>query len=254
MARFGRAAERVPGQAAQDRERVRLGETVERGERRRIEVDRRSGGGEALAVCRTPASASAGLESVTACLRRVDGEPRPSLCEVGGDRQGEPVGSARQLRPQQRVDHVDVVVLVAVLGVQEARHVEDPRMEGHRLADQRTEARLSCGAHQLEVMVPGDDVDAIAGGGEASERREEGRVPPPDPVERGVHGRFGRVDPLVRTGGARAGLEEVERVAEQEEVGVRAVQVVDEAGERFVVERVVVRPQMQVADDDDVAH
>jgi hypothetical protein len=69
-----------------------------------------------------------------------------------------------------------------------------------------------------------------------------------------VHGRFGRVDPLVGTGGARASLEEVERVAEQEEVGVRAVQVVDEAGERFVVERVVVRPQMQVADDDDVAH
>ena len=103
-------------------------------------------------------------------------------------------------------------------------------------------------------MVARHDVDAPAFGGEASEGGEERCVAQAYPVERGARRRFGRVDPLALTGGARTSLEEVERVAEQEEVGAGAVKLVDEAGERVVVVRVVVGAQVKVADDDDVAH
>src|SRR5438552_18740274 len=91
----------------------------------------------------------------------------------------------------------------------------------------------------------------MAVGGEASEGGEERRVASPDPVERGPRRGFGSVDSLGRAGGGWAGFEEVERVTEQQEVGIRGAEVVDETGARVVVERGVVGAQMEVTDDDD---
>ena len=125
-----------------------------------------------------------------------------------------------------------------------------PARSPHQLA----EARLRRRAQQLDVVVARNDVDAVARGGQPAEGGEERGVPPCDPVERRAHRRLRRVDPPAPARGTWAGLEEVERVAEQEQVGVRLEEMVHEVGERVVVERVVVRTQMQVADDDDVAH
>jgi hypothetical protein len=245
---------RAPQEPARHGRHGRLCDPVERDERRRVEVDGHDLGGEDVAPVGRPPPGQARPREGCRVPRRMDEEAQPPLHQVGSEREVQSVGVTRLLRPQERGDRVDVVVLVTVLGVQQARLEEDPWVERHRRSCQLAEALLDRDTDQLDVVVAGHDVDAVPVRREPPDGREEGAVAPGDPVEcvagRGIR----RIDGPARTGGPRTRLEHVEGVAEHEQLDVRVAVVVEEAGERLGVGDVVVRAEVEVAHHHDVVH
>src|SRR5574340_948776 len=120
--------------------------------------------------------------------------------EIGSKREFEALRMAVMVRHQQRWEGVDLMILVAVLGVQNAWNGVNPRIKMDVRGNIRLtsgcgqkigEARLDRGPHQINVVVSRHQVDLKASRSQTIERFEEHRMSSENPFQRLKSGSFG---------------------------------------------------------------